>query len=92
MIQGNIIDDAAVQQEVGFDRYDIAVANILAPVILMLQGEIAPHIKKGGIFITSGIINTKEQDVVDAITANKDFELIGVTRQGEWVSVTARRI
>ena len=92
VIQGNIIDDAAVQQEVGFDRYDIAVANILAPVILMLQGEIAPHIRKGGIFITSGIINTKEQDVVDAITANKDFELIGVTRQGEWVSVTARRI
>ena len=92
VIQGNIIDDAAVQQEVGFDRYDIAVANILAPVILMLQGEIVPHIRKGGIFITSGIINTKEQDVVDAITANKDFELIGVTRQGEWVSVTARRI
>ena len=92
VVQGNIIDDGAVQKEAGFDCYDIAVANILAPVILMLQGVIAPHIKKGGIFITSGIINTKEQDVVDAITENPAFELLGVTRQGEWVSVTARRI
>ena len=45
-VQGNIIDDKAVQDEVGYEYYDIAVANILADVIIMLQKEIPVHIKK----------------------------------------------
>jgi ribosomal protein L11 methyltransferase len=47
--------------------------------------------KHGAIFITSGIINTKEQDVYNAISANPEFEIIETTYQGEWVSITARR-
>ncbi|WP_368378947.1 50S ribosomal protein L11 methyltransferase, partial [[Clostridium] symbiosum] len=71
--------------------YDVAVANILADVIIMLQKEIPVHIKKGGIFITSGIINMKEEAVKEAFAANSAFEIIEVTYQGEWVSITARK-
>lgn len=91
VVQGNIIDDKAVQDQVGYECYDIAVANILAPVIILLQGEIARHLKHGGIFITSGIINTKEQDVRAAMEANEELEILETTYQGEWVSITARR-
>ena len=91
VIAGNIIDDEAVQAEAGFEQYEVAVANILAPVIIMLQGEIAKHIKHGGVFITSGIINTWEDRVKEAFAGNDEFEVIETTYQGEWVSVTARR-
>lgn len=92
VVQGNIIDDEKVQKEAGYECFDIAVANILAPVIILLQKEIPLHLKKGGIFITSGIINTKEEAVKEALTANRELEIVETTYQGEWVSVTARRI
>ena len=91
VIQGNIIDEKDVQDKAGYECYDIAVANILAPVIILLQGEICRHLKHGGIFITSGIINTKEQDVRDAMEANEELEILETTYQGDWVSITARR-
>lgn len=91
VIAGNIIDDEAVQAETGMECYDIAVANILAPVIIMLQGEIAQHIKHGGMFITSGIINTWEERVLEAFAGNNEFEVVDVAHQGEWVAITARR-
>ena len=90
-VQGNIIDDKAVQDEVKYEYYDIAVANILADVIIMLQKEIPVHIKKNGIFITSGIIDMKEEAVKAAFEANDAFEIVEITHQGEWVSVTARK-
>ena len=67
------------------------VANILADVIIMLQKEIPVHLKHGGIFITSGIINMKEEAVKEALAANEELEIIETTYQGEWVSITARR-
>lgn len=91
VLQGNIIDDKEVQDQAGYECYDIAVANILADIIIMLQKEIPVHLKKGGIFITSGIIDMKEQAVKEAFAANDAFEVIEVTYQGEWLSVTARK-
>ncbi|MGN0158342.1 MAG: 50S ribosomal protein L11 methyltransferase [Brotaphodocola sp.] len=91
VVQGNIIDEKEVQVRAGYECYDIVVANILAPVIIMLQGEITQHMKHGAIFITSGIINTKEQDVRDAMEANDELEILGTTYQGDWVSITCRR-
>ena len=91
VVQGNINDDKAVQDEVKYEYYDIAVANILADVIIMLQKEIPVHIKKNGIFITSGIIDMKEEAVKAAFEANDAFEIVEITHQGEWVSVTARK-
>lgn len=91
VVKGNIIDDKAVKDLAGYECYDVAVANILADVIIMLQKEIPAHLKKGGIFITSGIINMKEEAVRAAFAANDAFEIVEVTRQGEWLSVTARK-
>ena len=91
VVQGNIIDDKTVQDEVKYEYYDIAVANILADVIIMLQKELPVHIKKNGIFITSGIIDMKEEAVKAAFEANDAFEIVEITHQGEWVSVTARK-
>ena len=91
VLKGNIIDEKAVQDTAGYECYDIAVANILADVIILLQAEIAAHIKKGGLFITSGIIDMKEQAVLDAFAGNSALEIVEVTRMGEWVSVTARK-
>lgn len=91
VVQGNIIDDQVIQDQVGYERYDIVVANILADVIILLQKEIPVHLKHGGIFITSGIINMKEAAVTEAMAANEELEILETTYQGEWVSITARR-
>lgn len=91
VLQGNLIDDDSVKAQAGFELYDIAVANILADVIIVLQKEIAVHVKHGGIFITSGIINAKEEAVRCALASNEEFEIVETTYQGEWVSITARR-
>ena len=87
---GNIIDDKEVQDQVGYDRYDIVVANILADVLVPLTPVILNHLKTGGIYITSGIIEEKEETVVEAVKA-AGLEVLEVNHQGEWVSVTARK-
>lgn len=87
---GNIIDDPAVQEQVGFEKYDIVAANILAEVLVPLTPVICHQLKKGGIYITSGIIDDKEETVVNAVKA-AGLEVLEVTHQGEWVSVTARK-
>lgn len=88
---GNLIDDQAIKDEVGYEAYDVVVANILADVIIALQAVVAVHVKHGGIFITSGIIDMKEQAVLDAFAKNPEFEVIDVLHQGEWVSIVTRR-
>lgn len=87
---GNIIDDKEVQDKVGYEKYDIVVANILADVLVPLTPVILHQLKKGGIYITSGIIDAKEETVVNAVKA-AGLEVLEVTYQGEWVSVTARK-
>lgn len=91
VVRGNLIDDQEVRDRAGYECYDIVVANILADVIIMLQKAVFVHLKHGGIFITSGIINTKEAAVREAIEANQELEIIETVYQGEWVSITARR-
>ena len=88
MMIGNIISDREVQDKVGYDRYDIVVANILADVLVPLTPVIADRLKVGGIYITSGIIDDKEETVVEAVKA-AGLTVLDVTYQGEWVSVTA---
>jgi ribosomal protein L11 methyltransferase len=90
LIIGNIIDDEEVQKRAGYEKYDIVVANILAEVLVPLTPVILSQLKKGGIYITSGIIDDKEETVVNAVKA-AGLEVLEVTYQGEWVSVTARK-
>jgi len=90
MMIGNIITEKEIQDRVGYGCYDIVVANILADVLVPLTSVILNQLKPGGIYITSGIINDKEQTVINAVKA-AGLEVLEVTYQGEWVSVTARR-
>lgn len=90
MMIGNIITDKAVQDQVGYGKYDIVAANILADVLVPLTPVIVNQLKPGGIYITSGIIDNKEQVVRDAVE-QAGLEVIDVTYQGEWVNVTARK-
>ena len=88
---GNIIDDKAVQKKAGYGRFDIVAANILADVLVPLTPVIVRQMKPGGIYITSGIIDDKETVVVEAVEA-AGLEVLEVNYQGEWVSVTARKV
>lgn len=85
---GNIINDPEIQDKVGYEKYDIVAANILADVLVELTPVIVSRLKPGGIYITSGIIDDKEQTVVEAVE-RAGLEVLEVTYQGEWVSVTA---
>ena len=90
MLIGNIIDDETVQQTAGRERYDLVTANILADVLIPLTPVVGRHLKPGGIYITSGILDVKELEVREAVEA-AGFTVLEVTRQGEWVSITARK-
>ncbi len=87
---GNLINDPEIQERVGYEKYDIVAANILADVLVELTPVIVSRLKPGGIYITSGIIDDKEQTVVEAVE-RAGLEVLEVTYQGEWVSVTARK-
>ena len=90
MMIGNIIDDKDVQDQVGYEKYDIVTANILADVLVPLTPVIVAQMKKGAYYITSGILDVKEDVVVKAVK-DAGLTLVEVTHQGEWVSVTARK-
>lgn len=90
MMIGNIITDKAVQDRVGYEMYDVVVANILAEVLVALAPVVKQHMKPDAVFITSGIVAEKEDFVVEEFT-KAGLEVVEVTHQGEWVSVTAKR-
>ncbi len=91
MMIGNIISDKAIQDRVGYEKYDIVVANILAEVLVPLTPVIVNQLKPGGIYITSGIISGKEGLVQEA-AEGAGMEIVEVSQQGEWMSVTARKL
>lgn len=87
---GNIIDDKAIQDRVGYEKYEMVAANILADVLVPLTPVIVNQLKSGGIYITSGIIEAKEETVVEAVK-KAGLTVLEINHQGEWVSVTARK-
>lgn len=87
---GNLIDDEVLQEKVGKDTYEIVVANILADVIIPMAPVIPSCLKKGGYFITSGIIDFKENEVREAIEA-AGLTVVEINHQGEWVNITAQK-
>ena len=65
-LQGNLTDKVS-------GKYDVVVANIVADIIILFCKDVAKFMKDDAVFITSGIIDTREQDVIDA------FEKYGFT-------------
>ncbi len=88
MMIGNIINDKEIQDRVGYGKYDIVVANILADVLLPLTPVIVNQMKAGGVYITSGIIEGKE-DLVKEIMERSGLTVVSIAKKGEWRSVTA---
>lgn len=91
MMIGNIITEKEIQDKAGYECYDVVAANILAEVLVALTPVIVNQLKPGGIYITSGIIDDKEETVVKAVK-EAGLEVLEITYQGEWVSVTARKL
>lgn len=87
---GNIIDDKSVQEKVGYEKYDIVAANILADVLAPLTPVVIHQMKPGAVYITSGIIEGKEEIVVKAVKES-GLEVLEVNHQGEWASVVAKK-
>jgi len=87
--EGNLIDDEALQNTVGLGKYDVVVANILADVIIPLSSVVEKFMKKDGVFISSGIIDMKKEEVREALLKN-GFDIVKVTEMGDWVSFVCK--
>jgi len=87
---GNIISDKEVQDLVGYEKYDVVVANILAEVLVPLTPVVVKTMKPGGIYITSGIIDTA-LDKVKVAVKEAGLEIVEVTEMGEWRQVTSKK-
>lgn len=87
---GNLIDDPAVQEKVGRERYDVVLANILPDVLVPLTPQAVKCLKPGGVYITSGILIERAQSVKDAML-REGLEIVSVTEQGEWCCVVGRK-
>ncbi|MBQ7149016.1 MAG: 50S ribosomal protein L11 methyltransferase [Pseudobutyrivibrio sp.] len=87
---GNLIDDKELQDKVGYEKYDVVVANILADIIIAMMPAIPPTMKSGAYFISSGIIDFKEEEVKNAIES-VGLQVVEINHQGEWVNITARK-
>ncbi|MGI6057719.1 MAG: 50S ribosomal protein L11 methyltransferase [Bilifractor sp.] len=90
MIIGNMIDDSGTRDRAGYEKYDIVTANILADILVPMTPAVVPAMKKGGLYITSGILEDQAWKVLNACRA-ADLEIVEQTQQGEWVSITARK-
>lgn len=88
LLIGNIITEKEIQDKVGNGCYDIVAANILADVLVPLTPVAVNCLKPGGVYITSGIIEAKEETVRQAVES-AGLTVLEVNHLGEWVSVTA---
>lgn len=91
VLKGDLLSDDSIQNLSKSYDFDIVVANILADVIIPLSAVVDRYLKKGGIFISSGIIYTRADEVKEAVAANANLELLDVKRDGDWVMISARK-
>lgn len=89
LLDGNVIDDANLRKNIGQNCYDVVVSNILADVIIPLSDVVAEFMKPDGVWISSGIIDMKEEEVKQALDKN-GFDIVEVTKMGDWVSIVAK--
>ncbi len=89
VLTGNVVTDPDVQAEISKNKYEVVAANIVADVIIGLAPKAREYMKEGGVFITSGIISDREEDVKNALSEN-GFEIVSVQRRKDWVSIVCR--
>lgn len=89
VFSGNVVTDAEVQAEIGKCKYEVVTANIVADVIIGLAPKAREYMKEDGVFITSGIISDREEDVKAALIEN-GFEIVSISRRKDWVSIVCK--
>ena len=88
LLSGSLMEDTELKKKAG-TGHDIIIANILADVIMPLTGIIRPHLKEGGLYITSGIIDLKEAEVYDTLLEH-GFEILHIEHMKEWCCFIAK--
>jgi len=89
-VLGNIADDPAVQEAAGFAHYDVVAANIIAEILSEITPRVPAHLKEGGYYITSGILEGHEDIVIDA-AEKAGLRVTEINRLGEWMSIVFRK-
>lgn len=88
IMTGDILSDDGIKREISKQRYDIVTANIVASVIIKLAPQIPALLKDDGVFIASGIILERLDEVKDAL-ANNGLKVLEVKKLDEWSALTA---
>jgi len=86
---GNALLDKALIKEISENKYSIIVANIVADIIIALLPLVKKSLDENGVFISSGIIKDRVEDVHKALSES-GFAIIDTTYKDEWVSVVSR--
>ncbi len=89
VLSGNVITDSEMQNEISQNKYEVVAANIVADVIIALAPKAKEYMKEGGVFITSGIIEDRLEDVKNALLEN-NFEIVKINQRKDWVSIVCK--
>lgn len=91
VLDGNILTDEAFKSDTQKDGpYDIVVANIVADVIIPLAKDVKRYLKEDGIFITSGIIEMRVDEVKEALE-NNGFKIKGIKKENDWYCIISKQ-
>lgn len=86
---GNILEDKELQASYSGKKYDLVAANIVADVIIALTKQVPDYIKDGGVFLCSGIITERKEDVLEALKA-AGFAVLDIKEKTSWVAIATR--
>ena len=87
-VTGNVINDQAMMEHLSTEPYDIVLANIVADVIIPLSAVIPRFMKPGGLFICSGILDTRLPEVVNALDTS-GLRILRQDQQDDWCCLSA---
>ena len=89
VISGDVVKDSGVQDVISRNKYNVVCANIVADVIIGLAPVVRQYMADGAVFITSGIIEDRIDDVTAALTEN-GFIITEINRRKDWASVVCK--
>ncbi len=89
VISGNVLTDPDVKEIISKHKYEVVAANIVADVIIGLAPAARLYMKEGGVFITSGIIDGRQEEVKSALI-DEGFEVVAMDRRKDWWSIVCK--
>ena len=89
VLSGNVVTDADVKAVISENKYEVVAANIVADVIIALAPTAREYMKDGGVFITSGIIEGRQDEVKSALI-DAGFEIADTERRKDWWSIVCK--